>query len=91
MAIKLTDANAATGSLEKTSTLIFTAGAAFAPKVIKNGRVPNQIVCSGVLCITPFITNKFIPTGGDINPNSTTITAKIPNQTGCMPASSITG
>ena len=39
VAIKLTDANAATGSLEKTSTLIFTAGAAFAPKVIKNGRI----------------------------------------------------
>ena len=59
--------------------------------VIRNGSVPNQIVCNGVFCITPLITNKFIPTGGDINPNSTTITAKIPNQTGSIPASTITG
>ena len=59
--------------------------------VIKNGSVPNHIVCNGVLFITPLITNKFIPTGGDIRPNSTTITAKIPNQTGSIPASAITG
>jgi hypothetical protein len=37
------------------------------------------------------ITNKFIPTGGEIKPNSTTITAKIPNHTGSIPASTITG
>ena len=59
--------------------------------VSKKGRVPNQMVWSGVLCITPFITNKFIPTGGEIKPNSTTITANIPNQIGSIPASAITG
>ena len=52
--------------------------------VSKKGIVPNQIVCKGVFCITPLITNKFIPTGGETNPNSTTITANIPNQTGTL-------
>ena len=59
--------------------------------VNKKGIVPNQIVCRGVFCITPLITNKFIPTGGETNPNSTTMTANIPNQTGSIPASTITG
>jgi len=47
VAIKLTDANAAAGSLEKTSTLIFTAGAAFAPKVIKAGRTAGSALGAG--------------------------------------------
>ena len=59
--------------------------------VIKKGSVPNHIVWRGVFCMTPLITNKFIPTGGEINPNSTTITANIPNHTGSIPASTITG
>ena len=59
--------------------------------VNKKGIVPNQIVCRGVFCITPLITNRFIPTGGETNPNSTTITANIPNHTGSIPASTITG
>ena len=59
--------------------------------VSKKGTVPNQIVWRGVFCITPLMTNKFIPTGGEIKPNSTTITAKIPNHTGSIPASTITG
>ena len=58
---------------------------------IKKGTVPNQIVFKGTFCKTPFITNKFMPTGGETKPNSTTNTAKIPNQIGSIPASTITG
>ena len=59
--------------------------------VIKKGMVPNHTVLSGVSFITPFITNKFMPTGGETKPNSTTIIANIPNQTGTIPAETITG
>ncbi len=49
------------------------------------------MVLSGVSCITPLITNKFIPIGGETRPNSTTIMAKIQNQIGSIPAATITG
>ena len=57
----------------------------------KKGRMPRMIVACRSPGATPWMTKRFMPTGGVISPISATVTSRMPNQIGSKSSARITG